>query len=83
MVVDVLRSELGLGDEVAQRLAARLDAELAVGVADRELLAVDRRDRDSKLIRVDLGELRDVVCSPKFEDTIGSSGETTAKAYTA
>ena len=73
-MVDVLRSELGLGDEVTQRLAARLDAETAVGVADRELLAVDRCDRDSKLIRVDLGELRDVVCSPK-QQTIASSGE--------
>ena len=79
-MVDVLRSELGLGDEVTQRLAARLNAETAVGVADRELLAVDRCDRDSKLIRVDLGELRDVVCSPK-QQTIESSGENDARAY--
>jgi hypothetical protein len=60
VVVHVLRPKFIKPNQVTDRLAARLNAELLLTVTNREMLAIDSSHWNTELLGVHLGQLRDI-----------------------
>ena len=62
--MDGMKPKVTPSKAVEQRLNARLDAEVLLGVSERECPPVDSVDRDTEARRFLLGQLRDIVSEP-------------------